>query len=100
MFDYLGIRFFVTSNARVFTTAGLSLSEVYATMLIGNEAYGVSELDAQNGRIFYKGVGSAGHVDPIDQLWSVKRLADIKLRKLGGSLSDEIIPNQAYAKAA
>lgn len=70
--NYLGAEFYVTSNGAVGTSLGLSGANVYYSMLIGDGAYGVVDLTAQQARIYFKPRGSGGATgDPIDQLWSL-----------------------------
>lgn len=66
-----GFRLYVTSLARIFPSVGLSGADVYATMVLGEEAYGTVKLDALPARIIRKGLGSAGAYDPLDQLSTV-----------------------------
>lgn len=65
--DYLGMRFVMTSRAKVYASLGLSGADVYATVIVGNQAYGVTELDTQNLRTYYEPLGSAGAGDPLHQ---------------------------------
>lgn len=69
--DVLGIRFFETSNATKFASAGTSGADVYAALFIGDEAYAVVDFDALPGQIIVKSKGSAGTSDPLDQVSSV-----------------------------
>jgi len=70
--NYLGAEFHVTSNARIFSSLGLSGTNVYATLVIGDSAYGVVGLTAQTARTYFKGVGTGGATgDPVDQVWSL-----------------------------
>jgi hypothetical protein len=72
--NYLGAEFIVTSQARIFASLGFSAADVYASLLIGDGAYGVVELSSQTARTFFKPVGSGGSTgDPIDQVWFRKR---------------------------
>jgi len=66
--DYLGIRFVMTSRATIHASLGLSGADVYSTVVVGDQAYGVSELETQNLRIYFKPRGSGGTGDPIDQI--------------------------------
>jgi N4-gp56 family major capsid protein len=69
--DYFGCRFYVTSNARVFVSLGLSGADVMATMVLGEQFYGTTELDAQQMQIIYKPRGSGGTEDPLNQRWTL-----------------------------
>lgn len=70
--NYLGAEFVVTSNAKIFSSLGLSGANVYATLMTGADSYGVVSLSAQTARTFYKAIGSGGATgDPVDQVWSL-----------------------------
>ncbi len=77
MFDYAGVRLLRSSNARVFGSAGLSHAAsngppaVYATVFIGEDAYGEVDYAAERARLIVKPVGSTGVFDPLDQVGSV-----------------------------
>lgn len=72
IFDYSGIRLQRTSNARVFqSSADASASAVYATVIIGEEAYGEIRFGSDTVRIIAKGIGSAGAADALDQYGTV-----------------------------
>ncbi len=49
--DFMGVRFVETSNAKIQSSLGLSGADVYNCLLIGKNAYGVTELDAQQSRM-------------------------------------------------
>ncbi len=70
-----GFRLYVTSLARIFPSAGASVAggaaDVYATLVLGEEAYGTVKLDALPARIIRKELGSAGANDPLDQVGTV-----------------------------
>ncbi|MBQ7901612.1 MAG: N4-gp56 family major capsid protein [Clostridia bacterium] len=63
-----GVRFVETSEARTFTTSTL---KVYSTMIIGANAYGVTEVSGGGLRTIIKQLGSSGAADPLDQRASV-----------------------------
>lgn len=70
-----GFRLYETTNARVFSATGLSLAngpaDVYATIVLGDEAYGTVKLDALPSKVIVKSRGSSGIADPLDQLSTV-----------------------------
>jgi N4-gp56 family major capsid protein len=66
-----GFRLYVTSLARIFPSLGFSGADAYATMVLGEEAYGTVKLDAMPARIIRKEIGSAGANDPLDQVGTV-----------------------------
>ncbi len=68
-----GVRFIETTNAKVWAGAGGGTppADVYATLVIGADAYGVVTLEGNNLQTIYKPVGSGGTADPLDQKWSM-----------------------------
>jgi len=61
------VRFVETPNAKVFTGAGASSIDVYATLIMGAEAYGVTRISGESLRNIVKPLGSAGTADPLEQ---------------------------------
>ncbi len=72
MGDYMRLRFVETSNARVFSSLGLSGADVYATMVIGQEAYMAVDYEdkSENGpspaSMIVHAPGSSGVSDPLN----------------------------------
>lgn len=93
-----GVRFIETPNAKVFTGEGATGADVYATIVIGADAYGEVDIDGSgNVKNIVKGLGSAGSADPLDQrqttgwkvaAWTVKRLQELAIVRIehGASL--------------
>ena len=69
--DSLGVRFHLSSNARLQTSLGLSGADIYHTLIMGKEYYGITEFSAHTLRSYIKGPGSAGTSDPLDQVSTV-----------------------------
>lgn len=61
------VRFIETTYGKVFTAAGASGIDVYATLILGADAYGVSRLAGKALETISKPVGSAGSADPLNQ---------------------------------
>ena len=61
---FAGVRFMLSTNAKVFSTAGASSANVYSTIFFGPDAYGVS--DMQGIRTYYVAPGG-DHSDPLAQ---------------------------------
>lgn len=63
-----GVRFIETPNAKVFTGAGASSVDVYSTIVVGRDAFGVIDV-AGSGAVqnIIKPHGSAGTADPLNQ---------------------------------
>lgn len=69
-----GAKFYRTSNAKVFPTAGQSgttATDVYVTLFCGRDSYLVSRFSTQNVRTIIKPIGTAGPLDPLDQFGSI-----------------------------
>ena len=62
-----GIRFVETTEAKVFAGAGASGKDVYATMVLGADAYGVTEVEGGGLQHIVKQLGSGGTGDPLNQ---------------------------------
>lgn len=62
-----GVRFVETTEAKVFKDAGASNRDVYATMVLGANAYGVTEVTGGGLQHIVKQLGSAGSEDPLNQ---------------------------------
>jgi N4-gp56 family major capsid protein len=77
--SYRNIRFFRSTNAKVFTAAGAAVgtdgmistggvnNDVYATLIVAANAYGVCPLAGQALQNIIKPIGSAGAADPLNQ---------------------------------
>lgn len=62
-----GVRFVQSSRAKVWTGAGANSADVYSTLIIGEDAYGATEIEGGGLQHIVKQLGSAGTADPIDQ---------------------------------
>ena len=62
-----GVRFVETSEAKVFEGAGASGVDVYSTLILGADAYGVTEITGGGLEHIVKQLGSAGTADPLNQ---------------------------------
>lgn len=72
--QFLGIEFMETTNARIFSSAGISGADVYASLFYGQEWFGISDYeDPANGSmtVIVKPLGSAGAADPLNQYGTV-----------------------------
>lgn len=61
------VRFIESTYAKVFTGAGAAGVDVYATLVLAADAYGVSRLTGKALETISKPVGSAGAADPLNQ---------------------------------
>ena len=62
-----GVRFVETSEAKIFAKAGASGRDVYSTLILGANAYGVTEVEGGGLKTIVKQLGSGGTSDPLDQ---------------------------------
>jgi len=61
------VRFIESTHAKVKTGAGAGGINVYATLVFGKDAYGVTRISGESLRVITKALGSAGSADPLDQ---------------------------------
>lgn len=62
-----GVRFVETTEAKIFAKAGASSGDVYATLIIGANAYGVTDITGGGLEHIVKQLGSGGASDPLNQ---------------------------------
>ena len=62
-----GIRFVETTEAKIFAKEGASGKDVYATLVLGADAYGVTEIEGGGLQHIVKQLGSSGTADPLNQ---------------------------------
>ena len=98
--DVAGVRVIHTTNARIFSSNGLSGADVYATMILGQQGYGVSDWDALSARTFIKPIGSAGALDPLDQFGTVGWKAAIAAARLNENWMVRIEHTTSQSNAA
>lgn len=68
---FMGFVFVKSTNAKWFSGAGVSNNvDVYVTMAIGKDAYGITELEGESVKTYYKAPGSAGTTDPLEMIWT------------------------------
>lgn len=61
------VRFIETTNAYVETDGGSGSIDVYHTIILGADAYGITRISGEAMRTITKPLGSAGSADPLDQ---------------------------------
>lgn len=80
-----GVRFIETTEAKVFKGAGSSSADVYATLVIGENAYGVTSVDGGGLEHIVKQNGSSGTADPLNQRstvgWKSSKTAEILVQE-------------------
>lgn len=65
--DWMGIRFVETENLNILASNGMSGADIYECVMCGAEAYGVTELSAQQAQMIVHPRGTGGHTDPLEQ---------------------------------
>ena len=75
-----GVRFVETTEAKVWAGAGAGGRAVYSTLILGDDAYGVTEISGGGLQHIVKQLGSAGTSDPLDQRatagWKATKVAE------------------------
>ena len=61
------VRFVMTTNAKVFTAGGSGGIDVYATLILGRDAYGMTRISGAALQTITKPIGSDGASDPLNQ---------------------------------
>ena len=73
---YKNIRFVTSTNCKIFANAstvltagfkGSTTNDVYATVILADNAYGISPLSGMAMNTYVKALGSAGSADPLEQ---------------------------------
>lgn len=64
---YNEIRFVETTNGKVFTGGGTAGIDVYALIIMGQDAYGTTRISGEALKNIVKPLGSAGSADPLEQ---------------------------------
>ena len=76
-----GVRFVETTEAKIFAGKGASGRDVYSTLVLGANAYGVTELSGGGLQHIVKQLGSGGTSDPLNQRgtagWKATKVAEI-----------------------
>lgn len=68
------VRFVTSTNAKIFKNAGAKVNtsdekgiDVYSTLVLGENAYAIAEIEGDGMQTFVKELGSSGAADPINQ---------------------------------
>lgn len=64
------VRFVESTNCKVFPGAGAGGIDVYATLVIADQAYGATRISGEGLKNIVKALGSGGTSDPLDQRWT------------------------------
>lgn len=75
-----GVRFVETTESKIWAGAGNGGRAVYSTLILGDNAYGVTEISGGGLQHIVKQLGSAGTGDPLDQRatagWKATKVAE------------------------
>lgn len=75
-----GVRFVETTEAKIWAGAGNGGRAVYSTLILGDNAYGTTEISGGGLQHIVKQLGSAGTGDPLDQRatagWKATKVAE------------------------
>ena len=75
-----GVRFVETTEAKIWAKAGSGSQAVYSTLILGDNAYGVTEISGGGLEHIVKQLGSAGTGDPLNQRatagWKATKVAE------------------------
>ena len=75
-----GVRFVETTEAKIFAGSGAGGRDVYSTLVLGANAYGVTELEGGGLQHIVKQLGSGGTSDPLNQRgtagWKATKVAE------------------------
>ena len=69
--DWMGVRFVETTNLSILPSNGMSGADIYEVVMLGAEAYAVTELSALAAKVVIHPRGSGGHSDPLEQYSTV-----------------------------
>jgi len=98
--DWMGIRFVETSNLNVISSYGMSGADIYEVVMLGKEAYGVSELSAMAMRTIIHPRGTGGHTDPLEQYSTVGWKAALTAKILNETFLGKIYVASSRSNAA
>lgn len=76
-----GVRFVESTEAKIFEKAGASSADVYNTVVLGKDAYGVTAINGGGIETIVKQLGSGGTADPLNQRatmgWKLNKCAEV-----------------------
>jgi len=98
--DWQGVRFVETTNLKVHSSYGMSGADVYEVVMLGKEAYGISELSALSAKMIIHPRGTGGHTDPLEQYSTVGWKAALACTILNNDFLVVIMCNSSRVTAA
>lgn len=79
--EIAGVRFVQSTRAKVFAGAGAGGADVYSTLVMGDDAYGITDITGGGLEHIIKQKGSAGTADPLNQRatcgWKATKVAEL-----------------------
>lgn len=79
--ELYGVRFVQSTRCKKWTTAGASGADVYSTLILGDDAYGVTEVEGGGLEHIIKQLGAGGTSDPLNQratvAWKATKTAEL-----------------------
>lgn len=79
--ELYGVRFVQSSRAKVFEGKGTGGLDVYSTLILADDAYGVTDISGGGLQHIVKQLGSAGTADPLEQRatcgWKATKVAEL-----------------------
>lgn len=79
--EIAGVRFVQSTRAKKFAGVGANGADVYSTLIMGDDAYGVTEITGGGLEHIIKQKGSAGTADPLNQRatcgWKATKVAEL-----------------------
>ena len=79
--ELYGVRFVQSTRAKKFEGAGANGADVYSTLILGDDAYGTTEITGGGLQHIVKQHGSAGTADPLNQRatcgWKATKVAEL-----------------------
>lgn len=83
--ELYGVRFVQSTRAKKWEGAGASGADVYSTLILGDDAYGVTEIEGGGLQHIVKPHGSAGSADPLNQRatcgWKATKTAELLVQQ-------------------
>ncbi len=87
------VRFILSHNTKVWEDAGSGDEDVYATLIFGQDAFGMTRVSGEAMKTITKPLGSAGTADPLEQ----RATAGWKATFVGKILNDDAIVRYEHA---
>ena len=94
--EIAGVRFVQSTRAKKFEKAGAGSVDVYSTVVLGADAYGVTEIEGGGLEHIVKQRGSAGTADPLNQRstvgWKATKVAELLVQQYMGRIETTATP--------